>query len=59
MPGAIKMDLQYTPWLSLTANAGTDFTDWDFTTENKVTKIMPVVDGGKYEFGRRNIVSMN
>ncbi|MHC1731436.1 MAG: SusC/RagA family TonB-linked outer membrane protein [Bacteroidales bacterium] len=59
MTGAIKMNLQFTPWLSLTANAGTDFTDWDFTTMNKVTKLMPVVEGGGYEFSRRNIVNMN
>jgi len=57
--GAIKMDLQFTPWLSLNAHAGTDFTDWDFTTMNKVTQILPVVSGGKYAFSRRNIVNQN
>jgi len=59
MTGSIKMNLQFTPWLSLTANAGADFTDWDFITRNKVTRIMPVVEGGSYRFSRRNIVSQN
>ncbi len=57
--GAVKMDLKFTDWLSLTANAGTDFTDWDFTTMDKVIRVLPSVEGGKYEFSRRNIVNQN
>jgi TonB-linked SusC/RagA family outer membrane protein len=57
--GSIKVDLKFTPWLSLTGNAGTDFTDWDFTTKNKVTQITPTVQGGAYAFSRRNIVVQN
>jgi len=59
MTGSVKMDLQFTKWLSLTANAGTDFTDWDFTTQNKVTRLYPVVAGGSYAFSRRNMVNQN
>ena len=59
MTGSVKMDLQFTKWLSLTTNAGVDYTDWNFETKEKVTQIYPVVQGGKYEYSRRGISGQN
>ena len=52
--GSFKVNLTFTPWLSLTGNAGIDYTDWDFTTYNSVTQTVPSVQGGKYAFQRKN-----
>jgi len=52
--GSIKVNLKFTPSISLTGNAGVDYTDWDFTNYSKVTQIVPTVMGGKYSFERKN-----
>ncbi len=48
--GSAKVDLTFTSWLSATIKAGMDFTDWDYETKNKVTRLFPTVAGGKYAY---------
>jgi iron complex outermembrane receptor protein len=57
--GSVKFNLQFLPYLALTGNAGTDYTDIDYTTENAVQRITPSVVGGKYAYGKRRMVVEN
>jgi TonB-linked SusC/RagA family outer membrane protein len=52
--GSVKSTLTFTDWLSLVTFAGLDYTDTDFTTKNRVTRIIPSVTGGRYSFKRTN-----
>ncbi|WP_346239338.1 SusC/RagA family TonB-linked outer membrane protein [Niabella insulamsoli] len=57
--GAFKVNLKFTPWLSFTGSAGTDYTDWNFTTMNAVTRKVPTVQGGSYAVRNTNTTVMN
>ena len=57
--GAIKFNLKFTPYLSLTGQAGVDYTNWNFTKEYAVTQIIPTIQGGSYGYSTRNTVVQN
>lgn len=50
----IRPTFKVNNWLSLVGQASLDYTDTDFTTKNKVTKLYPDMIGGSYAFKRRN-----
>lgn len=49
-----KATLNFSPHVFLIAQAALDYTDWDYATKNKVTRIDPQINGGKYSFKREN-----
>ena len=50
--GSTKVDLTFTKWLGLTFNAGTDYTDQEYITKDKVTQLYPTVQGGGFSDAR-------
>ena len=57
--GNFRTTLNFLPWLFVTTSAGIDYTDWNFTTKNKVTRIIPSISGGGYSFRRTNTMVQN
>jgi iron complex outermembrane recepter protein len=50
--GSVKSTFNIKEWLSFVVFAGLDYTNTDFITENRVTRIVPEIVGGKYSFGK-------
>ncbi|MDY7394311.1 SusC/RagA family TonB-linked outer membrane protein [Aureibaculum sp. 2210JD6-5] len=59
MIGSIKATLNFTDNLSFIGQAGLDYTDIDFTTENPITRFVPSNAGGRYAYGRDNTMVEN
>lgn len=45
---SLRTVLNFTDYLSFVGNAGLDYTVTDFTTKNRVTRIIPKIDGGYF-----------
>lgn len=56
---SIKTTLRFTKHLSLLAQAGIDFTNTDYTTENQIVQLTPQLSGGKFQWRKQNIVVQN
>ncbi|OQP57278.1 SusC/RagA family TonB-linked outer membrane protein [Niastella vici] len=56
---SVRSTLQFTKNISLLAQASLDYTNTDFITENKITRLAPVRSGGKYSWSKRNTTVQN
>lgn len=56
---SVKTTLNFTNELSLIAQAALDYTNYDYITENKITRLVPQRIGGKYYWKKRNTMVQN
>lgn len=56
---SIRSTLQFTKEISLVAQAAIDYTNTDFITRNKITRMIPRAEGGQYKWAKRNITVQN
>ncbi|WP_018630406.1 SusC/RagA family TonB-linked outer membrane protein [Niabella aurantiaca] len=56
---AVKSTLQFTKAFSFIGQASVDYTNTDFITENKITRLSPTRTGGKYSWTKRNTTVQN
>lgn len=55
----IKTTLKFTKEISLLAQASLDYTNTDFTTKNQITRLLPQVTGGKFQWRKQNTTVQN
>lgn len=56
---SMRTTLQFTKHISMIAQASLDYTNTDYITENKITRMAPVRVGGKYSWNKRNLSIQN
>ncbi|WP_140937751.1 SusC/RagA family TonB-linked outer membrane protein [Sphingobacterium lumbrici] len=56
---SIRTTLQFTSKLSFIGQASIDYTNTDFVTQNKITRLNPVRTGGGYRWTKRNVSVQN
>jgi iron complex outermembrane receptor protein len=56
---SVKSTLKFTKAFSLVSQAALDYTNTDYITENKITRLSPVRTGGAYRWRKRNTLVQN
>lgn len=56
---SLRATLMFTKELSLISQASIDYTNTDYVTENKIVRLVPSRQGGKYNWNKRNTTLQN